>query len=578
MKRNIENIKASIQKNFRFSTLSFLFIILYVNGFQLLFGKENSIVGVIFTIMMSASMVRDLTGAPLRHFLMQAVVLVWMGISAYLVTALPPVLSILINFMTLALILYAYTYEYAQHIYFPYILSYLFLIFLGPIDLIQLPSRLLAMLSGAVSILLYQWVMGRNRIAETARDILSKMIDEIKKQIRLMIQDEASGDFDAEPSNLHKDLSRLIATVYDRRKKVLCISDASFSMIDVGRGLESLSLSLPEYIKDNPENKPEVLKEVESELQEFQRFIHQEITELPDIEKSPCQGSPASAIMNHQLLYISNRLNHMSDPKHKIHYRKTAMTLRTQLQIALNFSPVRIVYALRTACLLALGVQAVRTLNLAHGKWLLFTLASLSLPYADDIPAKIKKRLSATLIGGLISLLIYASIPSIAGRTAAMMLSGYLSFYFTDYRDTFICSTIGALGGAVILGVTGVVPVGYFVLVRLGYILAGILIAVLMNCIIAPYTREKATHQLWKKYHQVVEQLSRTCACPKVDAQLYYSLVIQAFMLEAKLQENTPESDWKRGQEFLHHAQHTIRNAHRHFIKRNRDFLNYEAS
>ena len=55
-KRNITNV---IKDNFRFSTLSFIFIIFYVNIFQILFGPENSIVGVIVTIMMSASMVRE---------------------------------------------------------------------------------------------------------------------------------------------------------------------------------------------------------------------------------------------------------------------------------------------------------------------------------------------------------------------------------------------------------------------------------------------------------------------------------------------------------------------------------------
>ena len=68
-------MKESVNKNFRHATLNFIFIIIYVNVFQLVFGMENSIVGVIFTIMMSASMVRDLTGAPVKHFLCQA--LIW---------------------------------------------------------------------------------------------------------------------------------------------------------------------------------------------------------------------------------------------------------------------------------------------------------------------------------------------------------------------------------------------------------------------------------------------------------------------------------------------------------------------
>ena len=85
--------------------------------------------------------------------------------------------------------------------------------------------------------------------------------------------------------------------------------------------------------------------------------------------------------------------------------------------------------------------------------------------------------------------MIYSLIPSPAGRTAAMMLSGYLSFYFTDYRETFACSTIGALGGAVFMGSFGFQAVSSMFLIRLGYILAGAAAAYILNCIILPYSR-----------------------------------------------------------------------------------------
>ena len=116
MQKSKWNIPDVIKDNFRFSTLSFIFIIFYVNIFQIIFGPENSIVGVIFTIMMSASMVRDLTATPFRHLMVQTLVLVWMALAAYWVSTLPAPLSFVINFITLLLILYAYTYEYSNHI------------------------------------------------------------------------------------------------------------------------------------------------------------------------------------------------------------------------------------------------------------------------------------------------------------------------------------------------------------------------------------------------------------------------------------------------------------------------------
>ena len=117
--------------------------------FQKVFGAENSIVGVIFAIMMSASMVRDLTSTPFKHLLAQSTVLVLMAAAACLVVTLNPWIALPINFIMIFLILYLYTYEYSGHLYFPYILSYLFLIFISPSSPEQLPKRIIAMVTGA---------------------------------------------------------------------------------------------------------------------------------------------------------------------------------------------------------------------------------------------------------------------------------------------------------------------------------------------------------------------------------------------------------------------------------------------
>ena len=43
----VQRVRASICKNFRFATLDMVFILIFVNVFQAVFGMENSIVGVI---------------------------------------------------------------------------------------------------------------------------------------------------------------------------------------------------------------------------------------------------------------------------------------------------------------------------------------------------------------------------------------------------------------------------------------------------------------------------------------------------------------------------------------------------
>ncbi len=544
---NISNCKAArtIKERFRFSTLSFIFILVYINVFQSLFGPENSILAVIFTIMMSASMVRDLTATPFRHLFIQAAILMWMALAAYWTVVLPSGPSFLINFATLFLILYAYTYEYSNHIYFPYILSYLFLIFLAPSEARLLPGRLLGMAAGAASMILYQWFMGRKRVAETARDVLSRMIDDICLYISFRL-----GQSSRQPdlSDIRHKLCRLSQTVYERRKKIFCISDASFSMIAAGRGLEHLLTLTGELPQPLSEEDKALLIRISDWLGTFRAFLHQEISEIPPLSPSDMadgKNKRAAELFYNTMSYTRDRLLHMTDPKNRTRCHRTALDLKVQLQAALDISPVRTIYALRTALLLALATLLVQTLALPHGKWLLFTLASVSLPYADDVPAKMQKRIFATIIGGLASVVIYTLVPSSSGRTIAMMLSGYISFYFSDYRDTFACSTVGALGGAVFMEAFGLSAVGGMFLIRIGYILAGAAVGYLANCLIFPYSRANATRQLWKRFKDTADLLSNVCGAGTADPQLYYHLVIQVHLLEEKLCHNANLEKWE---------------------------------
>lgn len=566
-----------IKNKFRHSTLSFLFIMAYVTIFPMLLGAENSIVAVIFTIMMSASMVRDLTAEPVRHLIIQSAVLVWMAAAAFLVNTLPSPFSFGVNFVTLLVILYAFTYEYSSHIYFPYILSYLFLIFISPVDAAHLPKRMLAMAAGAVSIIVYQLVMGRKRVAETARDVLTEMIDDIIRCIALKLEG-SSGQPDLE--EVRSKLCLLSRTVYDRRKRILCVSDASFSMIAAGRGLEHLLILINELPDELSSRKKSLLSEIEVLLAAFRSFLQKETADLPPVDTdalSDQQDPKAAGLFCRTLLYIRDRLLHMTDRQSRNHYRKTALSLKVRIQAALDYSPVRGIYALRTALLLSGATLLVQLLGLPHGKWLLFTLASVSLPYADDVPAKMKKRILATIIGGLVSVVIYTLVPSSTGRTAIMMLSGYLSFYFTDYTETFACSTVGALGGAVFMSAFGLPSISYMFLIRMGYILAGAALGFLINCLVFPYSRSKATKQLWEKYKAGTELLTEVCRSGQTDPQLYYHLVIQAHMQEEKLSQNADLENWKDFPRLLEDCKEQVRKTHRKYIAGREDAPAFES-
>ena len=105
--------------------------------------------------------------------------------------------------------------------------------------------------------------------------------------------------------------------------------------------------------------------------------------------------------------------------------------------------------------------------------------------------------------------------------------------------------------------------VGYVSLIRLGYVLLGIAIAVICNRVLFPYRRARATQQLLKKYVSTSRLLTEICEGPDSDPQLYYGLVIQAHLQEDKLRRNARDLNWDGAGELLNTCRAAVRSAHR---------------
>lgn len=559
-------MKESLKKNWKRAILEFIFILVFIQVFQAIFGPENSIVGVIFTIMMSASMVRDMTAAPVKHLFLQAVTLVIMAASACFANVLPPAAGTLIHFFTIFLIVYAYTYEYSQNMYFPYILSYLFLVYISPAPPEQLPKRLLGMLMGAVCIILYQLFKGRKRVAETAVEVLDRMIGEALSMARSILAGEKP---ETDLEEVRHNLCRLSRTVYERRKKVLQVSDASFAMVDCGRGIENLIILMCGMEGSVTQERAELLTLVTGRLEGYREFVlgRRELPAGPDKDSFERCGAPEAIEFRDSLGYIRDQLLQMTDPERRAHYHETAFSLSMRLRAALDVSAVRVIYALRVALLLSAFSLVVRLLALPHGKWLMFTLASVSLPFADDVGVKAKKRVTATIVGGLTAMVLFAMVPSPGGRSFIMMASGFVNFFFSDYVGTYSCSTIGALGGAVLMDAFGWRAVGGMFAVRLGYICIGAVIALLVNCVIFPFKRGTAAKLLLEKYTITTALLAGICSTEnpsQVDPQMYYDLIIQCHLQEDQLAHHAADGGFEaKLKPVLAQCRERVRKAHR---------------
>lgn len=544
----LKNVDRKVRQNFKSITSNFIFIFIFLNLFQLLFGAENSILGVVFIIIMQSSMLLDFTAKPVKNFFAQLLILETMVVSAFLINSLNPFVTILMNFIVLFILLYSFTFEYTSDLYMPYILSYLFLIFISPVSAQDLPRRMLAALVGTACVILYHLLKGRNRAGETVGVALTGMIDEASQCMRCLLLCAGTPD---SMETVRKNLYKLSHLVYERRKRFLYISDASLAMLDCGLKLEKLICILYDFEGVVTPKEALILKKAGEWLDSFRAVIKDGGTIAPPEEQYFSLENPGFGKSVYDILIsMQDHLIHMSDYSRRSTFRPTLLSWTVKLKATFHASPVRIVYSLRVAALLSALTVLVLCLHLPHGKWLLFTVAAVSLPYADDVGEKAKKRFLATILGGCISVFIFVFLPDLFGRTVVMLMFGYLTAYFTDYRFSFACSTIGALGGAM-MDCFGFQDVGAVFVLRLGYICIGIAIAYVVNRFIYPFKRSTDVSYLCKRHLATAELLAYTSHDKSSDPQLYYNLVVHTLLQEEKLKDNLAPDAWSKIKESL---------------------------
>ena len=112
-----------------------------------------------------------------------------------------------------------------------------------------------------------------------------------------------------------------------------------------------------------------LLQYIQSQLKMYRAYINAETADLQPPASPALSGMHATETAgrtDEHLTFIYQKLLHMSDPEKKMHYRKTALSLKIQLQMALDWSPVRGIYALRVAIILTCATALVQYLSLIH--------------------------------------------------------------------------------------------------------------------------------------------------------------------------------------------------------------------
>lgn len=133
---------------------------------------------------------------------------------------------------------------------------------------------------------------------------------------------------------------------------------------------------------------------------------------------------------------------------------------------------VRAAYAIRVGLTTAITAFVVALLNIHQGRWIVYTIFSLTELYSENCIMRSKQRLQGTLAGVLIILALFMFIRNNTVRGLMVLVGGYLDGYTTNYRDKVLCITMSVVASTSLINGTITTAIERILYVFIGIILA----------------------------------------------------------------------------------------------------------
>lgn len=488
-------------------TLVFIGAIPTAIFFKCMFGTSNMLVGITGFMAAVTLMGNDYTSNPIRNTLRFILIELFIGLSAFISSFSAP-LTLIFTFIVVFFIVYIFTFDTSKPIYMPFILCYLFMLYM-PVKQIDMPNRIEALILSGILIMLVQMLVNKNKFWNKSKSSICKNIDLLIDEIDILLEKKDMNLLKESSKNLNKQLQALSQSLYSRKEKTFLISDKSRLYLCIVQTLEGTNIILEKSIEDidNLGKYDDVLVKLKLQFNNILKFMNEEkstkelknqlnefIYEGDDIHYShyiSYELRQNMTLLRDILDNLENGGLSYSDKKYGINEK---IKEREVIKRRFNRNSLRFTFAFRIALLVSLGAFVVDYFDLYKGKWMVFTLSSVVQPYIESSETKMIDRIKGSLIGILIFELLFHLVPSMEVKMLIAFTCGYIGFYFKDYSKKMIFMTVFALS----MGATNN-DFNILSFDRLKFILIGCVIAFIANRIIFPYKIKDVTKNLVKK-------------------------------------------------------------------------------
>ena len=497
------------------NTIIFIFVMAFVLTFKAIFGSDNVLIGITTITATLMLMQRDFTGDLLKNTLKFIGINLLMGVGTF-IAANNMWLAIPINFAVVFTFSYVFTYNLRQPLYFPFGLQYLFLLS-SPVSIDKLGLRLIALFVGALIIMLAQVLVNKNKLATAGNKILIGVCESIEGKLKCL--KAKSTNYDS-TNNVQESLDKFRTMIYDKRESNYYISEEARVKLNMSVALENINALLYD---DN-------IKSIDSKtIDNLEELVSIAKATLKSKTKKGTNIKPKSYDINKLLNYYeeknvidllslqiiesmifldetTRKINQLDkeDSKEisKASEKSEIFSKEAIKDILKGKNSPKYCYAMRMAISITIGAFIMNLFKLAEGRWILFTILSLTNPIYEIYKSKVPQRIVATLIGAIIVVILFTIFKGQTARLLIVMACGYLQSYVNEYKYRMIFITVCAIGTAAVVG-----NIEQFTIERILMVILGSIIAIIANKYIFPYKLKNSNEQLRKIYYEAIKDM-----------------------------------------------------------------------
>ncbi|MEA4923504.1 MAG: FUSC family protein [Eubacteriaceae bacterium] len=526
-------------------TIMFIVVIGIVLVCKKVFGPDNVVAAIGMIIQALFFLSSDLTMEPVKNFFKILAADLLLGFCAAAVH-LDPWLGLAVNLILIFGVIFIFMKDLSTPMYFPFMLTYLFMMATAPIGISELPPRLALLAFGAFMTIVLQLILNIGKSKNKTNTDFCALAD------MLIEKAETTGKEKPDVSKKIREVARIIN---DRKKSSFFMSKASLDKISIVTCIERMDLILDEI--PAPDGFCEIMKS-------FKEYINDDSIDYPektDLFIAGYENRAEEQYQLYELLEVMDVLkrsacNLKEKRKNKVRgvikKGKKPKEYRMWHIFKENFTPdsIRFSFAFRAAVGISAAWFVTDFFDMQHGRWIMFSMFAIIQPYASEARSKMLSRIRGTAIGFAAYLVLFNVFHTALAYSIIFMVVGYVFSYIKDYGNQTIFVTITSMGMASMAAGSA----ADVVWARPLFVVIGGCAALLLNRFCFHCTVAGTTAQLQHRYFDVAVALFRELFGKDgkdIDENHVANILLASNLIEDKIQLNNTTLEDPKIDEFI---------------------------